>query len=1039
MKKYRNVFIVAFFIAFFSTLIFLSYKINFGRIMSDISSTTRETIKTYGVGDVVKFDPVNYEICDEDSSSPTCHNWYVVSKNNNVYDLYYEGFESNMLWTVKNPVDIIKSYTENWDNRLTMDNSHDITLTDDYGYYFSETKARIITVDDYYNIDESVRRKLLIPYSPELNPSTPRYQYMIINPGEECISFFGQAEQYGTGVITTMTYNNNIEGGYNPSVYIRPLINLDLENGVGNAYHVVTEHEVEFVVDGSTYGDKQTIIENNLVQKPENPTKEGYRFKYWSLEENGSAYNFGTPVTSSFYLYAVFGEIDPRQKRSFELYDTIDFDPVNYEFCDENYEGDTCYQWTVISKNENEYDIYMNYALPSMGWSTANPVDVIKSYTSSWDSQLTVDPSYDVTVNPNYGYKFSETKARMLLASEYNNSGSNIDKVVRRNVIATLLNPDNRYIDLVRTDTEYTTTPSTNNYNLIDYYSFDSNASGTYEYKAYVIPVVHIDLDNGIGNSEERDRKKYTCRRATKNITLGKLNTVGTLESGDAFDCDVDGKGYRERFYYVTDLDSNNDYGVLLYNQNVKQGNIYNFICYHDNGCPGEDSQYFKYDDNPFQNGPRTAITQLPTTSQWTNISLYNNIRDIYDTNENKMVSNFSYEGKAARLLTYKEALKACGVEYRKIYDSYISIPLNEQCFYLTDNLHSHSGDVDTDEWMEKGLPRLTKYNGLPWAYWLENVFVSSYLDDHGRPVYDYNNPRVMRMFGNYQGEEMITIENGNDESDKAIRPVIEVKKTKLYYGLKANVTFNDEERLTVKTIDLGSTVTPVDNQGKTNYHFKHWSLTKTGAEFNFNTAINEDITLYAVYEIDRYNITYNLDGGVVTGNPSTYTVEDTFTLNNPTKDGYEFLGWTGTALTDKTKTVTVPLGSTGDREYTANYKKIEKECKIYITSDAYAVDNENLIISNVPKDETEEQIESNLNIEGTLEKITSETVTVTCDNIKKVYTIKRMWIPHTGMNIVRFTFVFLYSIGIITVLLFINKERLKNKLLKVSIRNKKE
>ena len=268
MKKYRNVFIVAFFIAFFSTLVFLSYKVNFGRIMSDISSVTRETIKTYDVGDIVKFDPVNYEICDEDSSSSTCHNWYVVSKNNNVYDLYYEGFESNMLWTVKNPVDIIKSYTENWDNRLTMDNSHDITLTDDYGYYFSETKARIITVDDYYNIDESVRRKLLIPYSPELNPSTPRYKYMIINPGEECISFFGEADQYGTGVITTMTYSNNIEGGYNPSVYIRPLINLDLENGVGNAYHVVTEHEVEFVVEGSTYGDKQTIIENNLVQKP---------------------------------------------------------------------------------------------------------------------------------------------------------------------------------------------------------------------------------------------------------------------------------------------------------------------------------------------------------------------------------------------------------------------------------------------------------------------------------------------------------------------------------------------------------------------------------------------------------------------------------------------------------------------------------------------------------------------------------------------------------------------------------------------------
>ena len=60
-----------------------------------------------------------------------------------------------------------------------------------------------------------------------------------------------------------------------------------------------------------------------------------------------------------------------------------------------------------------------------------------------------------------------------------------------------------------------------------------------------------------------------------------------------------------------------------------------------------------------------------------------------------------------------------------------------------------------------------------------------------------------------------------------------------------------------------------------------------------------------------------------MTGNPKTYTiVSDDIVLNNPTKKGYIFKGWTGTGLTEATMTVTIPKGSTGDREYTANWER---------------------------------------------------------------------------------------------------------------------
>ena len=73
-----------------------------------------------------------------------------------------------------------------------------------------------------------------------------------------------------------------------------------------------------------------------------------------------------------------------------------------------------------------------------------------------------------------------------------------------------------------------------------------------------------------------------------------------------------------------------------------------------------------------------------------------------------------------------------------------------------------------------------------------------------------------------------------------------------------------------------------------------------------------------------RYAITYDLAGGAVeTENPTTYTVESAdITLNNPTRDGYTFTGWTYEGQTAPTLNVTIAQGATGNRSYTANWKK---------------------------------------------------------------------------------------------------------------------
>lgn len=84
----------------------------------------------------------------------------------------------------------------------------------------------------------------------------------------------------------------------------------------------------------------------------------------------------------------------------------------------------------------------------------------------------------------------------------------------------------------------------------------------------------------------------------------------------------------------------------------------------------------------------------------------------------------------------------------------------------------------------------------------------------------------------------------------------------------------------------------------------------------------SEDVTFtIKVYE-KIYNITYNLDGGSAS-NPTTYTARSSFTLNNPTKEGYRFVGWSGTDIADKSISVTISEGSSGDRTYTANWVQI--------------------------------------------------------------------------------------------------------------------
>ena len=87
-------------------------------------------------------------------------------------------------------------------------------------------------------------------------------------------------------------------------------------------------------------------------------------------------------------------------------------------------------------------------------------------------------------------------------------------------------------------------------------------------------------------------------------------------------------------------------------------------------------------------------------------------------------------------------------------------------------------------------------------------------------------------------------------------------------------------------------------------------------------TVPEKNVTLTAARTPITYEIYYELDMGTVSAaNPETYTVEsESITLNNPTKTGYTFTGWTGSNGSTPQTSVNIPNGSTGNKTYTANW-----------------------------------------------------------------------------------------------------------------------
>ncbi len=170
-----------------------------------------------------------------------------------------------------------------------------------------------------------------------------------------------------------------------------------------------------------------------------------------------------------------------------------------------------------------------------------------------------------------------------------------------------------------------------------------------------------------------------------------------------------------------------------------------------------------------------------------------------------------------------------------------------------------------------------------------------------------------------------MTVEKGST-GDKEFRAVWQIITYNISYNLNGgtltNVSNPTSYNITTETFTL-------KNPTRKGYTFKGWTgsngnTAQTSVSIAKGSMGNKSYT--ANWTPIKYSIKYELDGGVLSAaNPTEYTVEtETFTLNNPTKEGYTFKGWS-TSLTSTSSynaTMTVEKGSTGDKEFRAVWQE---------------------------------------------------------------------------------------------------------------------
>lgn len=344
------------------------------------------------------------------------------------------------------------------------------------------------------------------------------------------------------------------------------------------AVYDINEYSVNFIDQGNAYGDTQKVKYNKIAVKPEtDPIKEGYTFKYWSLDENGVAYDFNTKITKDTTLYSVYSVnsykvsfVDNGTKYIED--ETIEYNKVAVKpETDPSKEGHTFKYWSLeengvaydfnakITKDTTLYSVYEanEYTVKFMDGDNLFKQEQVKYGLKA------TKPSENPTKEHNL------FKTWTLNDKEYDFNLPVIDNMILRSSYEEIEKPSISHVPTEWTNNKVTVTITSSHEDYKYLYKIDTG-----EYKEYTGP---FDIDYNctvVAKSVKENVDSITESHDITNIDKIKpiINSLNeTNVSGTSFDINVstidNESGMKQIHIYKDDLLET----TIVYNENYNE------------------------------------------------------------------------------------------------------------------------------------------------------------------------------------------------------------------------------------------------------------------------------------------------------------------------------------------------------------------------------------------------------------------------------------------------------------------------------------
>lgn len=207
-------------------------------------------------------------------------------------------------------------------------------------------------------------------------------------------------------------------------------------------------------------------------------------------------------------------------------------------------------------------------------------------------------------------------------------------------------------------------------------------------------------------------------------------------------------------------------------------------------------------------------------------------------------------------------------------------------------------------------LPKVEK-NGHTFTGWTITQTQTPYYYFNGALRSTSGSSKITTSRGWYQ------LNVGMNSNALTVKPNFTKNTYYVYYNANGGIGAPSTQSFIYDSGAKISSTTPT----RAGYTFAGWDY--NGTHFNAGQAIPTGwgtFTLTAKWTIVNYSISYNLVGGNITNPPTSYTVANAVAIPNPTRVGYEFVGWNGSNGATPQKNISIPLGSVGNKSYTANW-----------------------------------------------------------------------------------------------------------------------